>query len=179
MRNVSEPPATELPDGEKESFEQLYGRTVALLRYLSRIRFGIPDDEAESLVQDVFLAYVRRSGDVFDPQAWLVGAISNACRKYWRTQGREVPLPPESAEWADGGALVAVTSVVDRMAFQATLDRLDDRGREVLRRFYVEGESTAVIATAFGTTAGAVQVLLHTTRKRAHAIYRELMETRP
>jgi RNA polymerase sigma factor (sigma-70 family) len=166
-------------EGERESVEQLYVRTVALLRYLARIRFGIPEDEVETLVQDVFLAYVRRNTEVFDPQAWLVGAISNASRKYWRTRGREVPLPPESAEWADDDALRAVTGIFDRMAFDKTISRLDDRGREVLRRFYVEGQSTNAIAEAFGTSTGAVQVLLHATRKRAHAIYRELMDGRP
>lgn len=161
-----------------ESVESLYGRLAGLMHYLSTSRFSVPADDAEALVQDVFVAYVMRTSEVHDPQAWLVGAICHASRKYWRGKDRESAMPEDSAEWADEGALLAVTDVFDRTALEATMSRLDDRGRELLRRFYLEGQSTSAIAAELGTTTGTVQVLLHKTRKRAHAIYRELMEAR-
>jgi RNA polymerase sigma factor (sigma-70 family) len=161
-----------------ETFDALYARTAGLLRYLATVRFHVPADEAEALVSDVYLAYVRRGADVLDPQSWLVGAISHASRKYWRTAGREESLPETSVDWIDDNALNAVTRVIDQIALSAIMERMDERSRDVLHRFYLDGESTSSIAEALGTTTGTVQVLLHTTRKRAQAIYRDLMGRR-
>jgi len=41
-------------------------------------RFGIRHEDAETLVHDVFLAYIVKADEVIDARAWLVGAICNA-----------------------------------------------------------------------------------------------------
>ena len=40
-------------------------------------RFGIRHEDAETLVHDVFLAYIVKADEVIDARAWLVGAIGN------------------------------------------------------------------------------------------------------
>lgn len=159
----------------EESFDALYARTVVLLRYVATVRFHVPSDEAEALMNDVYLAYLRRGTLVLDTRAWLVGAISHACRKYWRRAGREEPLPEDILEWPDENASEEATRMVDRLVLSSVIERMDEKSRDVLHRYYLNGESTGAIAEALGTSSGTVQVLLHRTRKRAQAIYRDLM----
>lgn len=47
-------------------------------------RHKIPAQDAEDLLQDTFLAFVERQGEVRDPAAWLQGTLRNRCRLYWR-----------------------------------------------------------------------------------------------
>jgi DNA-directed RNA polymerase specialized sigma24 family protein len=60
----------------------------------------------------------------------------------------------------------------------ATLARLGERCRDVLRRFYFDGESAGSIAETLETTAGNVHYILHVCRKKARFIYDELTRVR-
>src|SRR5262245_30363582 len=77
---------------ENEKAAELYRELRGLLAFLAARRFGVPPDEAEELVHDVFAAYLRRQPAVHDLRAWFVGAICHASRHYWRKQARFVHL---------------------------------------------------------------------------------------
>lgn len=159
--------------------EVLYLQTVGLLRYIARVAFGIPPDDAEAIVQDTYVAYLIQAEGVRDGKAWLVGTIRNGCRQYWKRQARELPLPAESATWPDPHAEAAHQQVIDDLAARKVVDMLSPRDRDILERFYLAGESTGTIAAAMGTTSGTIQVFLHQSRRRAQALYSELMRVEP
>lgn len=69
------------PIGELVELEQ---------RKLTRIllHFRIPAEDAEDLLQEVTLQYLRKRADVREPSRWLAGALRNECLLYWRKRKR-------------------------------------------------------------------------------------------
>ncbi len=67
-------------------FEELYTQLAPLLRMLARRRFGVPDEDAGSLVNEVFISYLRDPNRIENPRQYLVGAVCNASRSYRRRQ---------------------------------------------------------------------------------------------
>ncbi len=158
------------------STDEIYLEHGPLLRRVAIRKFNVPPSEAEALVHDVFIncLLIRRNVRT-NLRAYLVAAIHNACRNYWRLRRSEnqVFAGDESA-----AADVATDDLFDGLALNllvaSTLAQLGERCREVLRRYYLQGEDTATIATAFDTTPTNVNYLMHVCRKRARAAYEKL-----
>jgi len=146
-----------------------------LLRYLAVARFRVPRDDADALVHDVFATYFGKATSVRSPRPYLVGAMCNAARHYWRDRKNEeaamarcdviVPTEPE---------LIA-DSVGRKLLIASTLARIGTKCRDLLRRYYLEGESTASIATRRDTTPDYILLLLHRCRRSARSIVRTLL----
>ena len=67
--------------------ERVYLEHAPLLRRVAVRKFGIPPADADTLVHDVFAAYIANPGAVrSDLRAYLIAAICNASRNYWRTK---------------------------------------------------------------------------------------------
>ena len=157
--------------------ERVYLDHAPLLRRVAIRKFRIPAADAETLVHDVFAAYIANPGAVrSDLRAYLIAAICNASRNYWRSQEmRErylVANLPDGEDDPPHDSFFEGLSL--HLVMGATLARLGDRCREVLRRFYLDGESAGSIAAAMDTTAGNVHYILHVCRKKARSIYDEL-----
>lgn len=171
-------PQPQILESSPPSFEATYAETVRLLNYIATVRFRIPHKDADALVQDVYLKFARDYAQVRTPRKWLVTAVSNACRNFLRDHAREMPLPEDADTWEDPKTAGAAESILIRLAVAAALSRLGERCQEMLRLFHLDGTSTGEIAERFGTTAGHVQFLLHSCRKKARSIYAELTEVR-
>jgi len=52
------------------------------------VRFRIPAQDAEDLIQDVLLAFVAKRDTVANPAPWLLGTLRNHCLFYWRKRRR-------------------------------------------------------------------------------------------
>jgi RNA polymerase sigma factor (sigma-70 family) len=165
---------------ERNAVEDLYLEHAFLLRRIAVRKFGIPDDEAEALVHDVFVEYLVRPRDVHhNVRSYLIAAVCNASRNYWRakqTRERYFPSGPSAmlAEIADRVEDDVLEGLSLRMMIGETLARLGTRCREVLRRYYLEEENTAAIAATLDTTASNVNYLMHVCRKKARRIYEEI-----
>jgi RNA polymerase sigma factor (sigma-70 family) len=159
-----------------ERLEAMYLAHAPLLRTTAKYRYRIPCDDVEALVHDVFASFLERQPKVLDIRAYLLVAINHACKYYWRKRRYEAPLLPEHDQTRDD----RTTSRVDRWAVHlclgATLARLGPKCREALRRYYIYEEKPDVIAQSMQTTPGYVFQLLHSCRKRAREIYRNLTE---
>jgi RNA polymerase sigma factor (sigma-70 family) len=173
MQNVPLP-GTAWSEPATSSFETTYAETARLLQYIAVVRFRIPREDADALVQDVYLKFLRDYAQVRAPRKWLAAAVSNACRNYLRDRGRETPLPDDAENWADPASSGEVDRIVARLTVAEALSRLGERCRGLLRRFHLDGESTQSIADTLGTTAGNVQFMLHSCRKKARSIFTEL-----
>jgi len=165
---------------EQNAAEQLYLDHAFLLRRIAIRKFGIPDEEAETLVHDVFVEYLVRPREVHhNARSYLIAAVCNASRNYWRakkTRERHLPedpgaLPEELPSRVEDDVLEGLAL---RMMIGATLARLGTKCREVLRRYYLEEENTASIAAALDTTPSNVNYLMHVCRKKARKIFEEI-----
>jgi DNA-directed RNA polymerase specialized sigma24 family protein len=67
--------------------EALYNEHRTLLLFIACRKFRIPDCDSENLIQDVFLSYLQTGTKIENVRAWLVAAMCNASRHYWRGEG--------------------------------------------------------------------------------------------
>ena len=184
MRTEESSELTAPRQGKRSTAEELYLDHAFLLRRIAVRKFGIPEDEAETLVHDVFVGYLVRPRDVYhNIRSYLIAAVCNASRNYWRarqTCDRYLPSEPDSvpAEIPGRPEDDVLEGLSARMMVGATLARLGSRCREVLCRYYLEGEDTASIAAALDTTASNVNYLMHVCRRKARRIYDEISKVR-
>lgn len=136
-------------------------------RPLVRLASILIDDLAtcEELVQDAFVAVLRRSGGWADADragAYLRSAVLNGARSHlrkWQVRRRWLRSagPPGHEPAADGPALVKAETAAMLDALRA----LPERQREVLAlRFYLD-LSEAEIAATLGIAAGSVKTHAH------------------
>src|SRR5688500_15309199 len=70
--------------------EGLYLEHAPVMRRIAIRKFGIPSADADALVHDVFVNYLMMTRAIrADLRTYLIGAICNACRNYWRSRNTE------------------------------------------------------------------------------------------
>jgi RNA polymerase sigma factor (sigma-70 family) len=161
-RGLTLPEST--PPTSETEFEALYLEHGVLLRSIAMRRYHVPPDDAEALVHDTFVAYLERHTVIREVKPWLMGAVGNACKHYWRDRKREAPLPDtvedtpagrdDAEEWAW------------RISVGAVVARLGAKCRETLRGYYWREESKERIAENLATSPGYVRQLLVSCRRR-------------
>jgi RNA polymerase sigma factor (sigma-70 family) len=161
-----------------QTLDVLYREHAPLLRANARRRFSIPEEDIGALVHDVFVSFLERQPQVDDVRAFLLGAINNACKHYWRKRQHETPLLPEHEDTADSSTQDELERWALVLSLGATLARLGTKCRETLRRYYLREEKAEAIATHLDTTIAYIFQLLSTCRKRAREIFRDLTEPR-
>jgi len=93
---------------------ELQPRMGAILR-----RYQIPAQDAEDLVQEIFVSFVRQYHRVQNPEAWLTNALKYQCLLYWRRRRRQL------CEAVDTGLLELLA------VRESPADESDDRIRDV------------------------------------------------
>ena len=160
------------------AFEEAYLEFGPRLRKIAIHKFRVPPTDAETIVQDVFTTYLMQMSSVRAVEPYLIGAICNASRYYWRrTDAAEAVFCGDVPCRATPDNTLAET-IERKLTLSRILQRVDCRCREFLHRYYIRGETMDVIAAAMGVKAASVPVFLHKCRQRALAAYRSLMEAR-
>ncbi|HEV2721209.1 MAG TPA: sigma-70 family RNA polymerase sigma factor [Thermoanaerobaculia bacterium] len=141
----------------RERVAAAYDAHYDVLRYIAARRFRVPPTDIRPLIHDVFVAFIRHSAAIGDERSWLVAAVSNACRNYWRDKKPTEALPEitDTAQMADDvGARVDVFRL---------LSRVPTRCRAVLWLRYVDGLSAEEIAgrCASSQSGGYGRQLIH------------------
>jgi RNA polymerase sigma factor (sigma-70 family) len=154
--------------------ELLYDRHAAFLRATAKFRYGLPPEDAEELVNDIFISFLRRQPRVDDERAYLLGALRNAVAYYRRKRRHETPLLPEHEDTEDPNSLAREEEWTLRISLGLTLAQMGERCRETLRRYYLLEQPTEQIAEELNTSSAYVFQLLHNCRKRARVIYEKL-----
>lgn len=171
--HVSEPLAPALPS-EQEDVGLLYETYRSLLLFVAARKFRIPESEAENLIQEVFLSYLQVSVRIENVRGWLVAAVCNASRHFWRAQGRTESLPDDIGERCDPSS----TAVADRLALEMTVHQslgyLKPKCRETLHMHYFEGRSAADMAKEMNTTSRYAEKLIHNCLKNVRTIYMQI-----
>ena len=171
---ISEPPPV-LPrcDVDEGFFARLYEDNCDLLVALAMRKFQVPAVDAEALAHEVFLSYLRHRDEIRDLRHWLIGAICNASRYYWRKHGRNIEqLDTEvAAERPDPGLKDVLTSLPDRIAIAEVLEAMPPRWAHILRLRYFEGYTIKEIAEHLGVTSKYTQKLVTKCLRRAEEIF--------
>jgi RNA polymerase sigma factor (sigma-70 family) len=157
-------------------FEEAYLLYAPRLRRIAYRKYGIQLAEAETLVHDVFTTFFTHADEVNDVWPYLVGAICNAARNHLKRADRTEaifctghPCPAIARE--DVGR-----EVEGKLLLAGVFARVGSRCRDLFQRYYVNGETTRMIADALRTTPATVLLRLHQCRKRAVAAYRSMSE---
>src|SRR5205085_3441788 len=111
------PPATEPPHPQRRTapksqsvdpkslseseIEVLYIEHRPLLLFVGCRKFQLDQGEAENLIHEVFLSFLQTQTRIENVRAWLVAAMCNASRHYWRSVGRVEPLPDDYDNQSD------------------------------------------------------------------------------
>lgn len=152
-------------------FEAVYEQYFDLLAQIAVVKFHVPDCEAETLVHDVLLGYLLKSGDIVDLRRWLVGAICHASRHYWRLNGRTISCDSSTRDRADPSSLRILDTLPDQIAVREALACLRPRYREILQMRYFEGCTVAEVAMRLGVKAKYAQKLITKCLRRAEILY--------
>jgi RNA polymerase sigma factor (sigma-70 family) len=165
------PPAAPPQDPQPEDIGELYVRHRPLLLHVGCRKFRIPESEAESLIQEVFLSFMTTTTRVENIRAWLVAAMCNASRHYWRGQGRTEGLPEDFEDHTDPSSNGIAEKLAMIITMQQALDYLQPRCRETLYLHYYEGRSANDVAVSLDTTSRYAEKLIHNCLKRVREIY--------
>jgi RNA polymerase sigma factor (sigma-70 family) len=153
------------PAGD-DAFEALYREYGLLLRSIAMRRYGIPPDDAEALTHDTFIAYLERHTKIQELKPWLMGAVCNASKHYWRDRKREAPLPEDVEQTADPTSDCTADSWAWRITVAGLVARMGSQCRETLQRYYWADESKEAIAATLSLSPGYVLHLLSSCRQR-------------
>jgi RNA polymerase sigma factor (sigma-70 family) len=160
-------------NNEPLDLETLYTSYREMLEYVAVQKFRVPETDVENLIQEVFLSYLQTETRVENVRAWLVAAMCNACRFYWRRQGRYESLPDDIDERPDPLS----EELADKMALQMTMSSvmsyMQPVCREVLRLHYYEGRSAVEVARELSTTTRYAEKLIHNCLRRARELYQK------
>jgi RNA polymerase sigma factor (sigma-70 family) len=150
----------------------LYVELRPLLLAIAASKFRVPPVDTEPLLHDVLLSFITATAEIKNPRLWLVGAICNASRAYWRARTRIGAL---EAARLEGEVDLAGPFDADEMeravALRTALQRLSPRDRLVLRLHYYERLTVAEIALRFGTTVRYATKLVGKALRRARRAY--------
>jgi RNA polymerase sigma factor (sigma-70 family) len=162
------PPAIE---PQPDVIGELYVRHWMLLLHVGCRKFRVPESDAEGLIQEVFLSFMTTTTKVANIRAWLVAAMCNASRHYWRLQGRTEGLPEDFDEHSDPCSNDIAEQMAIVITMRQALDYLPPRCRETLHMHYYEGLSANEVAHSLDTTSRYAEKLIHNCLKRVRAIY--------
>jgi len=154
-------------------FANIYEENCGLLVSLAVRKFQVPAVDAEALAHEVFLSYLRHADEIRDLHHWLVGAICNASRYYWRKHGRNIEqLDTEvAAERPDPQLQDVLTDLPNHIAIAEVLEAMPPRWAHILRLRYFEGYSIKEIAEHLGVTSKYTQKLVTKCLRRAEEIF--------
>ncbi len=152
-----------------ERFEALlHAHRLPLERY---IRFHVPPDDWEDVLQEVLLAALKgfdalKSEDAFKP--WIIGIARHKCADRLRGKYacRHVPLDEARISITPRRFAPAQDSLVDD-----TLMRLSPADRQLLLMFYLRRLPQADIARQMGVPLGTIKSRLHAARERFRKAY--------
>ena len=157
------PPSAEIGD--------LYVQHRSLLLHIACRKFRVPEADAESLMQEVFVSLMTTTTKVENIRAWLVAAMCNASRHYWRGQSRTESLPEDFADHGDPGSQGIAERFAMSITMRQALEYLQERCRETLYLHYYEGRSAVDVARELETTTRYAEKLIHNCLKRVREIY--------
>jgi RNA polymerase sigma factor (sigma-70 family) len=175
VRRTESPPEHAAGGEAVAAFEEAYLRYAPRLQRIAMRRFRIDAGDAEVLVQDVFTTYFQHAANVEMLEPYLIGAICNASRNFIRRSSASKALFCGEQPCAATPDDALLNELARKTLLSKMLARVGEPCRDLLRRFYVHGDGTEVLARAFNITRPSVKVKLFKCRQRALDAYRAIV----
>jgi RNA polymerase sigma-70 factor (ECF subfamily) len=157
-----------LAAGDERAFVVLYDRFAARM-YRAALRILGSREDAEDVVQDVFLSAVRsreRLGDVRDLTAYLFAALHRAAGRCAVRRVRALQLSSTAVDEAVAPVEPVASDNADRHRLERAIRSLPDEQREVLT-LKIDGELTfAQIAQVMGVSVSTAASRYHYALKK-------------
>jgi RNA polymerase sigma factor (sigma-70 family) len=139
------------------------------------VRFSVPYQDWEDLLQDCLLGLVRDRARVVSPKRWLLGAVANRCRMYWRSRRRDLV---EAVDTAMLEEVARPAEPDDRRVglnrdLTAAISGLPVHCRSILRLRYGLDRDSCEVATALGYSPGSIRQV---TNRCLYALTRCLLD---
>jgi RNA polymerase sigma factor (sigma-70 family) len=119
--------------------------------------YHVPPEDAEDLVQETLMQFVRKRRLIHSPDQWFSGALRNQCRMYWRTRSRRLTVAVDGAilDVMAGGADSDAERTALRHGVVRWIAKLDHKCQRLLRLRYGLGLDDDEVAeeTATGRRA--------------------------
>ena len=157
-------------------FEEAYLQYAPLLRKIAVAKFGIALADAEPLVHDVFATYFTNADEVHDLRPYLIGGICNAARHHLRRTDAKDALFCGENPCAAAPTESILLAVERKLLLRRVLSRVGQKCRELLRRYYLNGETTEAIAGDLCYKPATVLIFLSRCRRRARAAFADISE---
>lgn len=141
--------------GDECAWEEIVDRFSSYV-YAIALRFGLSDDRAEDVYQEVFTRAFTRLDSLREDGAlkpWIAQLTRRAAIDRLRGDARELPamgaeeIPDEDPD---------LDQVELAMTVQRALDDLPGPFGEALRRFFIDDQSYRTIGAALGVPAGTI-----------------------
>jgi RNA polymerase sigma-70 factor (ECF subfamily) len=140
-----------------DSLEEFLKRVRPRVKTLF-LRYRIPPQDTEDILQQALLALVYHRESIRDPEAWLLGTLRNKALLYWRAQRRKLYEAVDSTVLE----LMALPQDPDqegadlRRDLANVLDLLPERCRSLLSMRYRHGYNPAELARQLGYSQGSI-----------------------
>lgn len=167
---------------DADAWEHLYRRNYPQLFAYARRRLSSEAAADDAVSETMLRALDRIDGFTWQGggiEAWLYGILRNVIHETHRREGRSQPTSkmPDTAYLDDVDPARAVIENDRRAEMRAAFDRLSPEDRELLELRVVARLSANGVATATGSTAGAVRTAqsraLHRLRTHYEAVTHE------
>lgn len=162
-----------IAEGDLDAFQTFYGRYAGrVLAYARQIGHGT--DQAEDVVQEVFVAVWRRAAsfrpDRGDPAGWLYTITRNKLVDHWRRQGETAEPGELDDRWLAGGPESTETAEASdlRVTMRQALARVAPDQRRAIEMAYFGGltyeETAQRLELPVGTLKSRIRSGLKTLR---------------
>ena len=150
---------------------ELLAQVRPKLRYILA-RYRIPFEDAEDLIHDALLFFLRKRQEIHSPEAWLVGTLRKLCQVYWTRrrlhESREIgmdawQLPELSAATDETGLELDLRLDVSR-----AIDSMPRRQRAFLLVWLHEAPPDEVLAERFGYRPSSLRQIVKRCRSVIH-----------
>lgn len=142
------------PDDSLEDFlKRVRPRVKALF-----LRYRIPPQDTEDILQQALLALVYHRDSIRDPEAWLLGTLRNKALLYWRATRRRLYEAVDSTVLElMGQPLAPAQEEADlKRDLANALELLPERCRSILSLRYRHGYNPAEMARQLGYSQGSI-----------------------
>lgn len=179
MRRADLELAKRCRDGDGSAFEELYRQHAGRLYNLT-FRMAGSAQEAEDLLQDVFLLAYRKLGSFRGDSSlgtWLYRLGMNQCLDYLR--GRHARMSQATESLDDEGTaepaapLPATPIAVNRMDLERAIGRLPNGCRAAFLLHDVEGFEHREVARILGVSEGTSKSQVHKARMKLRGMLKQ------
>ncbi len=125
-------------------------------------RFRVSPEDAEDLLQNVLIQFLRKRDEINQPDRWIVGAVRHECLGFLRKQRHQLHQAVDSAllELAPDPSAASAEHQSTRLALEQILKRVRPRCRQLLDARYLMGYTLAETAEKVGCRPSSVDQLV-------------------